>query len=584
MQGYSTVIRKISLLLTAIIAGICIFTATATLKLENTLFDSSLHKSMLSRYNIYTHMGNITERYLNEYIQSLGPMTSENQKQQKQFVSLIKNAVTPEMIKLNIDTLIDGLLKYFKNETRFLPDILINPSQDKKAGEGQADADMDDSADAASIAKIDKINLSVLLMYLNRTDITDKLSVVKLFQFILANLPLPACLLLVLCLIAGILLGRSKADLLALVNTVFVSAGIAFFASGLLLIIYLYGFLPRSAGNLSLTLPVDEYLITDYLRSWLLPTIIFLISAGLLAFAVKPAARALQRLASRTGLCPKLSRPAAEKGAAYVGCGGKNRTAQAICIGLTAMVIILSILKAGAVRSEFLSNDLTTAVDRMKGITAFSTVVYAQDAALYTLEIRMTDRATGLPVPGIQTTVTGKSAVDDKNYRESLTSDMEGKSNINLDIGSFKLSFDSTSFPEDYKTPPPYMFEISTAGTTVITISLEKVEKSEPGIIEIQVLDKDNKPVKDLDLSLETGDDQAEAAGKAYSLTNAEGVAVFRVEEGNYSVVFMENGFPADYLIPEPIEVNPEPEKTIRYSIKLVKKAPDLPSKKPVNN
>ena len=211
------------------------------------------------------------------------------------------------------------------------------------------------------------------------------------------------------------------------------------------------------------------------------------------------------------------------------------------------------------------------AVDRMKGITAFSRVVFAQDAAVNTLELRMVDRKTNTPVQGVYTNISGISSVSGKSFNEAVTSDPEGKSIITLDIGSYKLSFDSRQFPEDYILPPPYLFEMEAAGSTVITISLDKVEAPKPGTIEMQILDKDNQPVKGIELALfkaetETG---ADAEGGSYSFTNAEGVAAFRAEAGIYKISFLSNGFPAEYALPEVIEVDLDSDETAKYSVKL---------------
>lgn len=567
----SITVRKISLLLTAVFAGICIFAAFASVRLENAIFDSGLHKAMFAKYDVYTQMGEIAQRSLKDYMQSPGNVVQKNQKQQEQFVSFLENALTPQMIKLNIDSLTDGLVKYFRNETRFLPDVVVNPASGDTGGDVQTQVDKNDSVSGESIVKIDKINLSVLLMYLNRTDITDKLSVVRLFQFTLANIPLLAGLLFMLCFIAALMLWKKAADITKWLNTVFISAGAALAALGLFIAGCLFFLLPRSAANISLTVPLDQSLIVKYIRSWLFPSVAFFLIAGLLAFLIRPVSRLVTRLPSVTRLRSKLSGLVMKKSPEPVSCSRKNYTVHAVCAVLLTFVAVFSIIKAGTIKSEFLSNDLTTAVDRMKGITAFSRVVYAQDAAVYDLEIVMTDRKTGSPVPGIRTTITGKSA-NGRNYNQPVTSDIEGKASANLAMGSFKLSFDSASFPEDYKVPSPYLFEIGTAGTTVITISLDETQKKEPGMIEIQILDEKNMPVKGLELSLDAANNQSETAGSQYSFTNTEGVAAFRVEEGSYSAVLLESGFPAQYILPAPINAELAAGETVRYSMKLVKK------------
>ncbi|NJD02608.1 MAG: EscU/YscU/HrcU family type III secretion system export apparatus switch protein [Ruminiclostridium sp.] len=574
MRACGSALRKFSFLLSALIAGMCLFAAIAAARLENSLFDSELHKKLLDKYDIYSQTGCVLKTSLDEYLMTPDTSSPENLKQQEQLVSLIKKAIKPEMIRLNIDSISAGLLKYFKNKTRFLPDIYINPVHGKSPHELQTNTEKVGNVPGESLAEIDKINLSVLLMYMKRSDIIDKLSVIRLFQFALAKTPLLAGLLFAIALLSGLFIAKNKKELTGWAGITAVTAGCAFAASGASLLFYLYYVLPANHSFISLSVPLQDESAVSYMQNWLHPVILFLLIAGIAAIISGPLFKLLSRIVPGWKNIVRFIKSLPAKNGRIEIYGRKFSIKSAFAAISLLSIFLFSYLYFGHIKSEFLSYDLTVAVERMKGITAFSRVVYAQDAAVNTLELRMLDRKTNTPVQGIHTKITGRSAIDGNSYNEAVTSDYEGKSKATLDIGSFKLSFDSTQFPDEYKLPPPYLFEMEAAGSTVITISLDKVEEPKPGVIEIQVLGKDNLPLKSIELALENIETITETvpAGSVYSFTNLEGIAAFRTEAGTYRISFLANGFPTEYVLPSPMEINLDSDKTDKYSIKLAEK------------
>ena len=575
MRGYGSALRKFSFLMSALIVSLCLFAAFTSAKLENSLFDLELHKKILNKYDIYSQTGSIMKSSLDDYLKALDSGSPESLKQQEQLVSFIKKAITPEMIKLNIDSIIEGLLKYFKNEARFLPDIYINPIQDKPLHELQTNVDKDDKVSGESLARIDKINLSVILMYMNRSDITDKLSVVRLFQFALAKLPPLAGLLFAVSLLSSLLLMKNKRELTGWVKITALLTGCAFAVSGVSLLIYLYCVLSANHSYISLSVPLQAESAVVYMQNWLYPSALFFLIVGIASILFVPLFKLLTNFTSDWKNISWFKKSIPVKNSLIEICGGKYGIKPVFAAISLLLILLFAFLYIGSLKREFLTNDLTVAVERMKGVTSFSRVVFAQDAAVNTLELRMVDRKTNTPVQGIYTKISGKSAISGNSFNEAVASDYEGKSKTTLDIGSYKLSFDSTQFPNDYKLPPPYLFEMEAAGSTVITISLDKVEEPKPGTIEMQILDKDNLPVKGIELALANAETETGpvAEGNAYSFTNSEGVAAFRTEAGIYRISFLANGFPAEYLLPEPIEIDLNPDTTARYSIKLAKKS-----------
>ena len=607
MKGYGSTLQKLTFLMSALIVSLCLFAAIASARLGNTLFDAEVHKNVLNQCDIYSQTGSMLKNSLDDYLKTLASGSPETLRQQEQLVSLIEKAITPDMLKLNIDSIADGLLGYFKSETRFLPDIYINPVQDQPPQELQTDTDEEDRVSGEALSKIDNINLSAILMYMNRSDITDKLSVVRLLYFFLSKIPILAVLLLAVLLLINMFLLKSRKELNGWVNLTALLTGFVFALFGISLLIYLYAVLPAHHSFISLSVHLRGESAVAYMQNWLYPSALFFIIAGLAAFILtslfKLLSRCTENITNRfsgnaRGTGPGSQKPMGgdtvspvrrfafirrylvliKKSIVKTGrieiCGRKPGIKPVIAAISLFSILSFSYVYFGALKSEFLSKDLAVAVERMRGITAYSRVVFAQDAAVSTLELRMVDRETNTPVQGIYTNISGKSAISGNAFNEAVTSDGGGKSKTTLDIGSYKLSFDSTQFPDDYLVPPPYLFEMQAAGSTVITISLDKVEEQEPGIIEIQILDKDNLPVKGIELDLANTGTETGTPGEssAYSFTNAEGTAAFRTEAGIYRVSFLENGFPAEYLLPEPMEIALDSGGTARYSIKLAKK------------
>ena len=50
---------------------------------------------------------------------------------------------------------------------------------------------------------------------------------------------------------------------------------------------------------------------------------------------------------------------------------------------------------------------------------------------------------------------------------------------------------------DNYIIPSPFYFDLTSVGTTIITINLDKYNEMETGIVEIEILDENNEPLKD---------------------------------------------------------------------------------------
>ena len=130
---------------------------------------------------------------------------------------------------------------------------------------------------------------------------------------------------------------------------------------------------------------------------------------------------------------------------------------------------------------------------------------------------------------------------------------------------------------DNYIIPSPFYFDLTSVGTTIITINLDKYNEMENyGIVEIEILDENNEPFEGIEVfienlktnknlegehknSLEPPDENCLEPGtepdRYFSITNLDGIALFKMEEGIYKAEFSEDKFPQEYIVPEPFSL-----------------------------
>src|SRR5690606_17381969 len=169
----------------------------------------------------------------------------------------------------------------------------------------------------------------------------------------------------------------------------------------------------------------------------------------------------------------------------------------------------------------------------------------------------------------------------------------EGTAKFHLGKGTFYIDFSSTQLSDNYIMPSPFYFDLTSVGTTIITINLDKYNEMENyGIVEIEILDENNEPFEGIKVfienlktnknlegehknSLEPPDENCLEPGtepdRYFSITNLDGIALFKMEEGIYKAEFSEDKFPQEYIVPEPFSIKILPGIVSRYTIKLAK-------------
>jgi hypothetical protein len=555
-------LRKVLMPILAVVSGILLFTATAAASLDGSLFNSSFHLSLINKYGIYSQLGKTVDNTLKNYLSDIKSGPVENEKQKEQLFSLVDKAVTPDMIRLNTDALVDGMMKYFLGEASFLPDIYLKPANGKPVLASHDTIQQASPVPEQSLAGIDRISLNVVLMYMDRNDLINTFSEIRLLRFALSYAPVFLGLFSFFLLVLAVSLSRGR-EIKARLSLATATAGISGLVAACLLLGLSWLYPP---GYLTLS-PLEKYIQKDslygYLRACIQRPVFSLVLFGAVLLTIALIIRFLPEHLLQNNF--QKQRTFKKHGKALVS------------IFLVLLLAGIFLGKAEAMKGDFHSKDLGAALERLSGTSTYTAVTAARDETIYSVEIRAIDKLTDDPVQGFHILLNGTLSDTGKAYSESGTSDESGKVRFNIQRGGFKLEFDQSEFPESYKIPASYPFEIKAAGTTIITVNLEKTEAKKPGIAELLVLGVDNQPLENLELVAEEyakEGKEGSASGKVYSFTNKEGVAVFKLAEGHYGITFLGSAFPQQYISPAPLGIDVAADATVKYSVKLATKAP----------
>jgi hypothetical protein len=241
------------------------------------------------------------------------------------------------------------------------------------------------------------------------------------------------------------------------------------------------------------------------------------------------------------------------------------------CIAI-AVVLSAAIINMNGMRLKFKSDNYAELIGRLTGTNRMTQVISAVDDTLYTLQVKLVNTVNGQPISGISINASSAAEGPDISFNIDSVTDHDGACKLPLDKGTFLLSFTQTDSGERFVLPPPFYYELKNAGTTVITVNLDPATQP-AGIAEILVLDPRNMPVSQLELKLEQ--EAADDSGmllqheNSFSLTNEEGIAVFKAYPGTYNVSFTKADFPADYSIPLPFKIKISPDISSIYTLRL---------------
>jgi len=559
LKQYIQYAKKAFLCLSGIIIAVFIFLSFSTTLLNYNIFSPSFHEKLFVKYDIYSGTAYVLDNSISKYIAYIKEVSPDSYNQQKEMFDLLEQTISKDALTSSLDYLREGIYEYLSDQRKFLPDIIL-----------KAPSNSDTTAqNTSSFSNISKVNLGAVLMYANRNDIVDYLAIIKLVYYFaskLASLIVP--LLLLLSILSFLMVGNFK-QLNKWLLIIFTTTAILFSITSISLLIYVYFILPCNINPFTVTLSMDSKPVLSYIRDCARPTVVLdILAAGLSAIAVIFINKYLQS--------KKFSEPVKSD---VLMSPTRKKVYQIIEVSIIAFIIVILsssfYLRADNIAKYAKDNDFASVFYKMRGVETMSEVIPAKDDFIHDVQIKVIDSKTEQPIKGLRLDITGKNEDNGKNYVDSKKLDDSGQAKFSLDKGFFRLMFHSTSFPADkYKLPGPVFFELNTPGTKVLTVSLEPVQQTQTktGFAEVEILDEDNKPVQGAELQVTSTVDATGHPDSLSAISNSQGIAVFKVNEGSYKVKFNSSKLPAKFALPDEFTIDVKADKTSRYTIRLTVK------------
>jgi len=591
--------KRINTILSAVVAifsALLLFLCISAVSLNITIFNQNFHNSLFSKNKIYSGVYNAASHSLESVLNEYKNYFPQEYEQYKDIFISLNEAITPEMVKYNLDSFLEGFFKYFKGETKILPDIYLYPEQNDENDHNNNHTNNNYSAamssnsvlqPAMALASIDKINLEAILLYINRSDLRYTFDIIKLIYYIFHSIPSLTILVFLLFLSLSSYISKKInvrcSWIIKTARRAFLFCSILFLLSGILLLVYSFIVMPDKILPIVMSLPLDREIIISYIRHCIFGVSISFILSALLFGALYIALK----LSYKTIINVIKFRQS------YFRILYKYTTAKirsAIHITLPVILTLMIFWNVHLLSEDYKNNNFGSVIRKLSSTSTSTQVIPAEDAAIYMMEMIVLDKNTEQPIPGINVYISSKLNPDNNNnnsnynYKENDNincgtnfqgiTDEKGSVRFNLYKGAFKLSFLPDTIPSIYETPSPVFFELKKVGTTIITVSLDYKDEfnmQKLGIIEVEVLDINNKPVEGMQLSINRKVKIPDTPDYLFSITNSEGIAVFKMPQGNYTVSFSENSVPEGYIVPKPFEANASSGKVSRYTVRLSK-------------
>lgn len=467
--------RKMVMPMIALLSGIILFLSSFSMLLDNILYSSEFQKDAFNRLGIYQSVSELAER-----------LSTEISLPQEQLEPIVKSLVTPDMISLNIKSLIEGMINYFKGNTEALPDLHLATSiQTNINSKQQGDiAAMSTSAAFAaeytpSLAGLDKVNLSVLFMYWGEGRATDIMLVISLLQFILAYIPIFGFLLFITIFLFFI--HKSTLMLRSWLQNTAVFYCITCLSVSCLIQLVLYLQLPHLLSLIDQLNPVTKNVLSSYIIYCLNTLTVQVILSGTILFGAVQAAVQLFERTIRYSIFDAYHLSFSKK-TVFTSFRTMNKahnevsTRKTSIITLTLVVLtsISIFLSSNEIRRDFMDRNLGRAVSFLKGNSNHIKAVNARNDFIYLLEVKVLDSITKLPVQnlGIRVDKLGEMSIEPIR----CPTDSGGSAAFLLGKGSFILVMDYFDILSNYDQPDslPYEFELTIPGKSELTVMLDR--------------------------------------------------------------------------------------------------------------
>lgn len=568
-------LKNVFIIITSVISGIFLFLVVLSLIFKNTVMTADFHKNMFEKNEVYSEAQRVIDSSREDVVRLIKGQSPELNEQQKEIIYILENSTSPEMVRINLDNINQDIFQYFNGKRRFLPDIYVDmkpPNLDDAYGENQ-------TANSNYVSnRITRLNLNALIMSINRSDILEVFLLIKLVFFFVNSIPkffIPAILFMLLIqMIISKRAGKIGKWLLYLCF----SCSFLLIVFAICIYIYSHNMLPNLINEAALPIPINQDVLLSYIQdSVSLPALLCLLS-GMFLFLLTYIFVIINKAVYKSVVNKRVFKFSFMK----------NHTKllkYTLCTFLFAASIFGLAYNVHSFKKDFNANNFSNIVSKYTNYNSATEVVSAKNETIYTLQINLVDSDTNDPVENIEIKVDGKTETGDRHYNLSKVTDHEGTAKFHLGKGTFYIDFSSTQLSDNYIMPSPFYFDLTSVGTTIITINLDKYNEMENyGIVEIEILDENNEPFEGIEVfieilesteNLEEEDENSFEPGdepdRYFSITNLDGIAVFKMEEGTYKADFSEDKFPQEYIVPEPFSIKILPGIVSRYTIKLAK-------------
>jgi hypothetical protein len=574
VKKYLTSSKKPIFIITSLLAGLALFLIQFSLNINSGVMNENFHKNLFEKHDIYNQTKKVLNNSTSVFINNLKKNTPEIYNQHADTFALLEKSLTPIMIKMNLDTFRHDILEYFKGKKMFLPDIYLNsnPKSEKPIYYENEDTM---TTTTNMLANIDKINLSAILMYINRNDISDNMSVIKFLYYIVNSLPGFCVPMFLILLFINLLLAPDIRGLIKWIGLALLSGSIIGLAAGIGLYVFTYFMMPQNIYLIAASLPFNYAFILSYLHDCLIFTGWFFIILNICLLCISLGIFKLLKILYSNRLKESAKKSSSFKTAVTdeaLVVDAINSKKHLIKYGLYLVIIITIIsfigFRINIFRKDYNENDFSTAFSELTGSNMVTEIIPAKNDTVYSLVVKFIDSKTSIPVSNVKLNITSVSTISGKAYNINTITATDGSVKLSLGKGTFRLSFLPDDFPAAYEMPSPFFFDMKSAGTTIITTNLHLLPEK-LSIIEIEILDNKDKPVQNIELNIDQNILSPEYPNKIYSYTNPEGIAVFKMPDGNYNINFVEEKFPKEYILPPPFEVNTAGNAVTRYTIRL---------------
>lgn len=570
-------------LLTSIIAGFLLFLVILSLIFRNTVMTSDFHENMFEKNDIYLETQKVIDNSREDAVNLIKGQSSELSEQQKEIIYILENSTSPDMVRINLGNINQEIFQYFNGKRRFLPDIYVDmksPSSDDTHEEYR-------TANSNYVSnRITRLNLNALIMSINRSDLLEIFLLIRLVFFFINSIPkffIPT--ILFMFLIQIIISKRANRAAKWFLHLCF-SCSFLLVIFTICIYIYSNNMLPSQLNKTVLPIPMNQNVLLSYIQdSVSLPALLCLLSSifmFLLAHIFIITKKSVYKIVVNK-IAFKFS---------FI----KNHI-KLLKYTLCAFLFVVSLFglayNTHSFKKDFDANNFLNIVSKYTNSNSTTEVVSAKNETIYTLQINLVDSDTNDPVENIEIKVDGKTETGGKFHNLSKITDNEGTAKFHLGKGTFYIDFTPTLLVDNYIIPSPFYFDLTTVGTTIITVNLDKyIEVEDHGIIEIEILDENNEPFVGVEIfieilesiekletedknnsdtldknSLELGDEP----NRYFSITNLDGIAIFKMEQGVYKTEFSEDKFPQEYIVPKSFSIKALPGIVSRYTIKLAK-------------